>query len=126
MVRAIEQGYPQGEIEKSAYTYQQRIESGDQIIVGMNKFTDDKESVPPIMKMDPLGEKLQCDRLAALRASRNKSSADAALKSLTRSAKDGSNLMPRIVEAIRQKVTLGEISDALRAEFGEYRGRDGF
>ncbi len=123
MLKAIEQGYPQGEIEKSAYAYQQRVETKEQIIVGMNEFVDDREQAPPIQKMDPQGEKNQCQRLAALRSARDAKSADSALKALGAAAKDGSNLMPPILNAVRRQVTLGEISDCLRKEFGEYRER---
>lgn len=123
MLRAIEQGYPQGEIEKSAYAYQQRIESGEQVIVGMNQFVDDREPAPPIMKMDPQGEKNQCDRLTALRSSRSAQAVSSSLSELTRAAKEGTNLMPHILNAVRHQVTLGEISDCLRVEFGEYRER---
>ncbi|MBN8548892.1 MAG: methylmalonyl-CoA mutase [Deltaproteobacteria bacterium] len=123
MLKAIEAGYPQGEIEKSAYAYQQRIEKGEQIIVGMNQFVDDRDQATPIMKMDPQGEKNQCDRLAALRASRDSKAVQEALSSLATSAKEGTNLMPHILNAVRRQVTLGEISDCLRAQFGEYRER---
>lgn len=121
MVRAIEQGYPQQAIEKSAYDYQRRIESKEQIIVGMNEFVDREEQTPPIMKMDPQGEQRQCERLKRLRDTRNAAEASAALAALTSAAKDDTNLMPHIVHAVRSRVTLGEISDCLRAQFGEYR-----
>jgi len=126
MVRAIEQGHPQREIEKAAYAYQQRIESKEQIIVGMNEFVSSEETLPPIMKMDPKGEVEQKDRLGALRGRRDGNAVKAALEAVTRAAKDGSNLMPVIIDAARKLVTLGEISDVLRAEFGEYREQAGF
>ncbi|MFM1846781.1 MAG: hypothetical protein RL417_255, partial [Pseudomonadota bacterium] len=126
MVRAIEQGHPQREIERAAYAYQQRIESKEQIIVGMNEFAAEEESTPPIMKMDPKGEGEQKARLQALRASRDSAGVAAALAALERGARDGTNLMPLIVDAARKRVTLGEISDVFRREFGEYREQSGF
>ena len=126
MVRAIEQGYPQREIEKAAYAYQQRIESKEQIIVGMNEFHAAEETAPPIMKMDPQGEEEQKTRLRALRAARDGGGATTALEAIRRAAREGSNLMPVIVAAARRRVTLGEIADVLREEFGEYREQAGF
>lgn len=126
MVSAIEQGYPQREIEKSAYDYQQRIENKQQIIVGVNDYLDPEDQSPPIMKMDPQGEKQQCERLARLRASRNEAEVSKAKAALLQAARDGTNLMPHIVQAVRVHTTLGEISDSLRAEFGEYRERGNF
>ncbi len=125
MLKAIEQGHPQREIEKSSYEYQQRIEKKQQIIVGVNEFADRQEEPPPILKLDPRGEKLQCERLAELRATRSKMEAARALAAVTAAAKSGDNLMPRIVDAVRARLTLGEISDALREQFGEYRERSG-
>ena len=125
MVAAIDQGYPQREIERSAYEYQQKIESGEQVIVGVNQFTSNDAKAPPVMKIDPKGERAQCERLKALRSSRDSKAAQAALSAVNDAAKDGSNLMPKIVEAVRKRCTLGEISDVLRGVFGEYRGNSG-
>jgi methylmalonyl-CoA mutase N-terminal domain/subunit len=126
MVKAIEQGYPQREIERAAYAYQQRIESGEQIVVGVNEFVASEEVAPPIMQLDPRGESDQRARLAALKARRDGNAVAERLRAIGDSARSGANLMAVIVEAVRAHVTLGEIADVLRAEFGEYREQTGF
>ncbi len=123
MLTAIEEGYPQQQIEKSAYRYQQAIESSDQVIVGVNDFVADGESEPPLMKMDPKGESEQIERLARYRAARDQTQTDSALSRLQDVARSEDNLMPVILDAIRAKATLGEISDGLRSVFGEYSDR---
>jgi len=120
MVNAIEEGYPQGEIEKSAYLYQQKIESGKQVIVGVNSYQGGEGGQVPLQKMDPHGEADQCKRLGELRKKRDKKKVDKALIELKNAATNGSNLIPRIVGAVKVMATLGEISDCLRSEFGEY------
>jgi len=126
MLEAIEQGYPQREIEQAAYNWQQQIERGERIIVGVNRFAAPGEGEPPIMKLDPKGEADQCARLAQMRAERDGGAAGAALTQLAEAARDGTNLMPHILNAVRKRVTLGEIADRLRGEFGEYRERKSF
>lgn len=121
MLKAIEQGYPQAEIERSAYEYQQKIESKEQIIVGVNAYQALDQSETEIMRMDPKGESEQQVRLAKLRAGRSATAATKALASLKEGAANECNLMPLILNAVRARCTLGEISDTLRAVFGEYR-----
>ncbi|MEI8360265.1 MAG: methylmalonyl-CoA mutase family protein [Deltaproteobacteria bacterium] len=120
-VSSIEQGFMQREIQNSAFLYQQEIETKDRIIVGVNSFTLDKEPMPDILRIQPELEERQRAKVAQVRAER---SADAAAKALARVeslARDGGNLMPAIVDAVRSYCTLGEISDAMRKVFGEYR-----
>jgi len=121
MVAAIEQGYPQAAIERAAYEYQKTIESGDRVVVGVNKYQENTGSEPPALKIDESGEREQCTRLAELRAKRNPQAVRTALIALEQAAGTNTNILPFIIEAARVRTTLGEISDALRAKFGEYR-----
>lgn len=120
MVSAIEQGYPQGEIERSSYEYQQKIESKEQIIVGVNEFKAENEVAPQIMKLDPKGEKEQCERLKNLRSSRNNTATKSALLALEVAARGSVNLLPLILSASKAQATLGEIADIMRQVYGEY------
>jgi len=126
MLAAIEAGYPQGEIEKSAYNYQRRVESGEQAIVGMNVYRSKGEEAVDLNKIDPRGEEGQIERLRAFRSSRDPVKLDKALKELMKAASGTGNLMPFIVQAVRSKATLGEISDCLRQKFGEYSNSSTF
>ncbi len=120
-VAAIEEGFIQDEIARSAYEYQRQIESGEKIIVGVNKFTVENEAKVPPFKIDDSIRDLQSAKLATLRANRNAALATASLAKVDAAAKDGSNLMPVVIEAVENKCTLGEIADVLRGVFGEYR-----
>ncbi len=120
MLRGIETGYVQGEIQKAAYDYQRAIERGEQIVVGVNRFVAEKETPIPTMRVDPELERAQIERVHALRARRDSSRANAAVGEVERRARSGENLMPAIATAIEAYATVGEISDALRRVFGEY------
>lgn len=120
-VAAIEQGFMQDEIAKSAYDYQRQIESGDKIIVGVNSFTVDKETSIPGFKINDSIRMVQSERLTALRENRDRVKAAACISNIEAAAKDGRNLMPFVIEAVEHKCTLGEISDVLRGIFGEYK-----
>jgi len=120
MLRAIETGYVQGEIQKAAYDYQQAIERGDQIVVGVNQFIAEKETPPPLLRLDPEIERAQTERVRALRARRDSARAYAAVVEVEARARSGENLMPAISNAVEAFATVGEISDALRRVFGEY------
>src|SRR4030095_15481649 len=120
-VKAIEAGYQQHEIHEAAFRYQQAIENKEQVIVGVNDFTSDEEGQGEILKIDVQLENQQKKRLAAVRAERNQTAAKAALEQVESTARDGGNLMPVIIDAVRVYATLGEISDAMRSVFGEYR-----
>ncbi len=118
---AIEEGYQQAEIHDAAYKYQQKIESGDQIVVGVNKFTATEPAKTPVFRIDPANERQQIDRLRDLRASRNPESVTAALDQIERAARAADNLMPPILTAANALATVGEIATALRRVFGEHR-----
>ncbi len=120
-VAAIEQGFMQDEIAKSAYEYQRKIESGEKIIVGVNKFqTEDKNTIP-VFKVDEHVQTHQVEKLKALKLKRDNSKVAASLKTLHEKALSTENLMPTVLEAVENYCTLGEISDELRKVFGEYK-----
>ncbi|HEY1009717.1 MAG: acyl-CoA mutase large subunit family protein [Daejeonella sp.] len=121
-VSAIEEGYIQNEIAGSAYKYQNDIESGERTLVGVNKYEDkDKEGIgPEVFRVDDSIRKVQIDKLNLLKAERSNAQVKVALENLAISAKSGSNIMPFILAAVEAYATLGEISDVLRNEFGEY------
>ena len=120
-VAAIESGFMQDEIARSAYDYQRKIESGEKIIVGVNKFGIREESSIPVFRVDDSIREQQVQKLAALRASRNPQTVALALEKIRASAVEEQNIMPAVVEAVEQLCTLGEISDVLRGVYGEYR-----
>ena len=122
MLNAIETGYVQREIERSAYEYQRRIESRDQVVVGMNRFTADEVTSIPVLRIDPELERQQIERLARVRERRDETTVGAALGKIERAARGDDNLMPHIIRAVEVYATLGEVSDRLRAVFGEYTG----
>ncbi|WP_153797973.1 acyl-CoA mutase large subunit family protein [Foetidibacter luteolus] len=120
-VSAIEQGFIQNEIARSAYDYQRQVESGEKIIVGVNKFTVKEEEPVPVFKIDDSIRLIQSERLAALKAGRDQEKTAFCLHKIETAAKDGSNLMPHVIDAVENLCTLGEIADVLRKVFGEYR-----
>jgi len=120
MVEAISKGYVQKEIQDAAYTWQRRVESKEQVVVGVNAFKADDPPVPA-MKLDPALEEQQVSRLRAFRAARNQTGASQAIDAVRQAAKGTDNLMPHVLAAVKARATLGEISDALRDVFGEYR-----
>ena len=121
MLRAIESNFVQGEIQKAAYEYQQAVESGEQIVVGVNEFVEKEDKPIPTLRIDPELERAQVERLQALRARRDSSHVEAALGELERRAATSENLLPAILAAVEAYATVGEISNALRRVFGEYQ-----
>ncbi len=121
MVRALEQGFIQKEIQNSAYQYQKEVEAGQRIVVGVNRYTDGAAAPIPILRIDPALEREQVERLERLRAARDERRARGALETLEQAARSDENLMPLILAAVESDATLGEISDGLRRAFGEYR-----
>ena len=119
-VAAIESGFMQDEIAKSAYAYQKEIESGEKIIVGVNKFTIDEAPTTIAFKIDDNIRQLQIDKINTLKKNRDAAKVAACLDAITTAAKGTDNIMPLVVEAVENKVTLGEISNALRSVFGEF------
>lgn len=123
MVAAIEARFPQAEIEKSAYEWQRQVESGEQLVVGVNSYqSDEGDGAPEILKLDESSERAQRERLIAFKAARDNSKVKIALESLNSKLTGSDNLMPAIVDCIKANATLGEISDTMRVVFGEYRG----
>jgi methylmalonyl-CoA mutase, N-terminal domain len=121
-LRAIEQGEIQREIQESAYRHQQQVESGERVIVGVNRFHE-PESGPPadILRIDPGLERAQVERLRALRGRRDHAAWQAALDALEERARGGDNLLPALVDAVLAWATVGEIAGCLRQVFGEHR-----
>jgi methylmalonyl-CoA mutase N-terminal domain/subunit len=118
---AIESGYVGAEIQDAAYQYQRAVENGEQIIVGVNKFSVDEESIPDILRVDPAIEVAARERLAALRANRDNAKVAELRGRLDTAARGRENLLPLFVECVENDVTLGEICHTMRAVFGEYR-----
>jgi len=121
MLKAVERGYVQQEIQNAAYEYQQAVDRGEAIVVGVNRFELAEEKPIPIQRIDEALEAKQVERLQALRARRDTGTWQAALGAVEDAARSGANLMPRIVGAVEACATVGEISDAMRRVFGEYR-----
>jgi len=121
VLRGIETGYVQQEIQKAAYEYQQAVDSGEQVVVGVNRFQAGEKHPIPTLHIDPEIEPAQVARLNSLRARRDTAKAKAALAEVERRARGTENLMPAILTAVEAYATVGEISDALRRAFGEYQ-----
>jgi len=121
MLKAIEQGFVQQEIQNAAYEYQQKVDNQEAIVVGVNRFEVEEEKPIPIQRIDPALETKQVERVRALRARRDAGQWKAALAGVEEAARSGANVMPRTVAAVEAFATVGEISDAMRRVFGEYR-----
>ena len=119
-VRAVECGFIEGEIQDSAYRFQKAVESGDQVIVGMNRFQTEETLPSGLLRVDPAVRQTQISRLQKLRSERDSSAVAAALAELETVAEGTGNLMPSILAAVKKRVTLGEICNVLRKVFGEY------
>jgi len=121
MLRAIERGFVQREIQNAAFEAQQAVDSGEAIVVGVNRFEVEEEKPIPIQKIDPALEPKQIERVRALRSRRDARPCQAALQGVEDAARTGENVMPKIVAAVEAFATVGEISDAMRRVFGEYQ-----
>ena len=121
MLRAIESGFVQGEIQKAAYEFQRAVEKKEQIVVGVNDFIAEEERQIPTLRIDEDVERAQVARLKALRARRDSAHVETALAELQRRAGTAENLLPAILAAVEAYSTVGEISGALRRIFGEYQ-----
>jgi methylmalonyl-CoA mutase, N-terminal domain len=119
-VTAIEQGFVQDEIDQAAFRWQQEVEAGERIIVGVNRFTEGDEEEIELHRLDPAAERRQLERTARVRAGRNAEDAAQALDAVRDTARGDGNLLAPMREALRARVTVGEICDALRDEFGMY------
>jgi len=121
MIGAIEAGYPQNEIQKSAYEYMKDVESGRRVVVGVNKFRTEEEEVQELLRIDRTVQEAQTAFLRQVRAKRSASDVSARLAALQAAARGSDNLMPFILDAVRAYASVGEICKTLRAVFGEYQ-----
>ena len=121
-VNAIEQGFIQEEIARSAYIYNKDIETGEKIIVGVNKFVSKEQEETPVLKIDDSIRQVQSEKLKELRARRDNEKASQCLALIRQKATTTENLMPAVIDAVENLCTLGEIADTLRDVWGEYRG----
>jgi methylmalonyl-CoA mutase N-terminal domain/subunit len=119
-VHAIENGYIQNEIADAAYQYQLEVEEASRVIVGVNKFTQEKEGINDVFTIDESIRTIQTEKLKKLKAERNNEAVEKALDNLRNAAQNTDNLMPFILAAVEEYATLGEIADVLRNVFGEY------
>jgi methylmalonyl-CoA mutase N-terminal domain/subunit len=120
-VNAIEEGFIQNEIARSAYDHQRKVETNEKIIVGVNKFQSEEGAPIPGFKIEDSIRTLQVEKLKRLRDNRDRAKVDQILQQLNDKAMSGENLMPVVIEAVENKITLGEIADELRSVFGEYK-----
>jgi methylmalonyl-CoA mutase N-terminal domain/subunit len=120
-IAAIDAGYQQRHIQDAAYRVQREIEAAERIVVGVNKFTDDEVVTPPLQRIDPELEREQVARIGVLRSARDEAAWAAALDRLEVVARGTDNIVPAMIEAVKAQATLGEISDRLRAVWGEHR-----
>jgi len=121
MLKAIENGFPQREIQEAAFDYQKAVESHDAVVVGVNKFQIAEDTTIPTLKVDEKIERNQIERLRAVREKRDAEKAETALAKLEEGARGTENLLPRILDCVESYVTVGEISHRLRRVWGEYR-----
>jgi methylmalonyl-CoA mutase N-terminal domain/subunit len=121
MLRAVEAGYPQREIAESAYRWQREIEAGERVVVGVNAFSFDEAEPIPILRIDETVARAQLERLRAVRSERGAARVRETLGTLERAARDGANVVPAVIDAVKAYATLGEISDVFRTVFGTYR-----
>lgn len=125
-VAAVEEGFQKSEIERTAYAIEQEIDAGTRTVVGVNRFTVAEEEPYTPLRVNPAIESEQCARLQALRARRDNVAVDAALERIRQAARDNENLLYPMKDALRLLATVGEVSDALRAEWGRYKPTDSF
>jgi methylmalonyl-CoA mutase N-terminal domain/subunit len=119
-VEAIEQGFVQDEIEQAAFAWQREVESGERVIVGVNRFHEQSAETVELHRLDPEAERRQVERTALVRAERNAGEAGRALDAVRAASRGEANLLPPMREALRARCTIGEICEALREEWGMY------
>jgi methylmalonyl-CoA mutase N-terminal domain/subunit len=120
MIPAIERGFPQTEIANASYEFQRSVETGESVIVGVNKFTEKEEKPIELLQIDATAERRQIEKLREVKAKRSASAVEKALANLKRAAEGTDNTMPFILDAVRAYATVGEISAALGDVFGSY------
>ena len=121
MLKAIERGYVQQEIQNAAYDYQKAVDHHNAVVVGVNRFEVEEKREVPIQRIDETLERKQVERVKALRGRRDPTPCRDALNAVEAAANTGENLMPRILAAVEANATVGEISDAMRRVYGEYQ-----
>jgi len=121
MIQAIDQGFPQREIERAAWAYQQAIEKGEQNIVGVNAYIEDDAVEPEVFRIDPALEQGQCEELAQRKQDRDQGRVDMILGTITEAASTEDNLFPYILDAVKARASIGEICTTLAGVFGRYR-----
>ncbi len=121
IIPAIEAGFPQKEIADAAYRYQQQIDRGEKAVVGMNKYVASEEKPIEILKIPAEVEERQLRQLAAIKSARDAGAVSRSLEAVERGARGKDNLMPLILQAVRDRATVGEICGAMKTVFGEYR-----
>jgi methylmalonyl-CoA mutase, N-terminal domain len=121
MIRAVEEGYPQREIAESAFRYQREIETGERTVVGVNALRSEDADPIPILKIDETVARAQVERLREVRAERDAARVKEGLAAVERACRDGANVMPPIIDAVKAYASLGEICDVFRRVFGAYR-----
>jgi len=114
IVRAVEEGFPQREIAASAYAFQRQIDSGERVVVGVNRHVTDQQESPPTLKIDLEPEREQVRRIRALRAQRSDLAAHAGLDSVRRACDGGDNVMDAVLDAVKKQATLGELCQVFR------------
>jgi len=120
-LEAIEGGRIQRQIQESAYADQQAIERGERVVVGVNRFVTEEPNTIPLLRIDPESERRQIAAVQEVRRTRDAAGWKASLEAIDRAAREGSNLVPPIIDAVMARATLGEVADALRGVFGEHR-----
>jgi methylmalonyl-CoA mutase, N-terminal domain len=121
MIKAVEQGFVQQQIQSAAYENQEMVDSGETVVVGVNRFQIDNDTPIPVQRIDETLERKQVERLRALRTRRDAGDWELAMRHVRESAAAGNNLVPAVVEAVEKNCTVGEISNQLREVFGEHR-----
>ncbi|GCF14750.1 methylmalonyl-CoA mutase [Haloarcula mannanilytica] len=121
VIRGIQDGYFQREIQDAAYEYQERVENDEEVVVGVNKYTVEEDTEPEILTVDEDVQERQRDRLATVKADRDEAAVEAALDELQQVITDGGNVMPVIVDAVKAYATMGEIMAVFEAEYGSYQ-----
>jgi len=119
-VAAVESGFVQEEIERSAFEFQQQVEARERVIVGVNAYEEESGERIELLQIDPAAERRQLERTAQVRAERNAEDAAAAIAAVCEAARGDANLLPPMREALRARCTVGEICEALREEWGMY------
>ncbi len=120
-VSAIEQGFIQDEIARSAYMHQRKVEKGEKIIIGVNRFTSEEKNTTPVFKIDDSIRQVQTEKLNSLKRRRDPANVDKLLQILNDAASGDDNIMPAVLECVENNITLGEIADTLREVYGEYK-----